>query len=100
MQELEAYSARLSNVLPLNSWRGHVGVALSCASAAFVIGFLGGTFGVSAQTTAPLIMLVAGIPVLSSLSAVRMMHRNQSESLRIALVPVSSGLLKDCVDLQ
>ena len=88
MRELENNSVLVTSVWPLNSWRGRVGAALSCGVAGFVIGYIGGTFGLSAQTTVALIMVVAGIPALSSLRAVRTMHRKQSEGFRIALVPV------------
>jgi len=76
MQEFKTNSALVTSVWPLNSWRGRVGTALSCTVAGFIIGFLGGTFGLSAQTTAALIMLVAGILPLSSLRTVPMMHKN------------------------
>jgi len=101
MQELETNSALVSSVWPLNSWRGRVSAVLSCVVAGFVIGFLGGTFELSAQTTGAMIMVVAGIPALGSLRVARMMDRRSSYRVsgqRLCLADQDQG--RAAADLQ
>jgi hypothetical protein len=96
MQELETTSARRSSIGSSISWRVRVSAVLGCAIAGFVIGYVGATFGYSAQTTGAMILLAAGIPVLGSLRMARMMHRKWSQSFRTERVPGRSESWKNC----